>query len=245
MKPIELLARLSNYLRGFGYGSFSVRREVAALKPFVKKGVFIDGGANTGAYSRQLLKTFEHSIDELHMFEPNKLLDCAPSPIQSKKILLNRMALSDRNGSASLYQVEGQSGLSSLTKRNLEHRELKMDVCSVVETITLDSYLAKHCIKKVEFLKLDIEGHELDALRGALDALLNRSIRCIQFEFGGCNVDTRTYFRDFWNLLVDINGFIIFRLTPFGAKRLHQYSELDEVFVTVNYLAVLQNDNLR
>ncbi len=245
MRPIDLIARLSNYLRGFGYGSFSVQREVAALKPFVKKGVFIDGGANTGAYSRQLLKTFENAIDELHMFEPNKLLSCSTPMIKNKKILLNRIALSDRDGSAGLYQVEGQSGLSSLTKRKLDHRDLKMEACSVVETITLDSYLAKHSIKEVEFLKLDIEGHELDALRGASGAMLNRAIRCVQFEFGGCNIDTRTYFRDFWNLLVDKNSFQIFRLTPFGAKKLHKYSEFDEVFVTVNYLAVLQNNSLR
>jgi hypothetical protein len=48
-------------------------------------------------------------------------------------------------------------------------------------------------------VKMDIEGHELTALKGfgaALDVA-----RVLQFEFGGCNIDSRTYFQDFWYFL--------------------------------------------
>jgi hypothetical protein len=33
-------------------------------------------------------------------------------------------------------------------------------------------------------------------------------------------------------------GYKIYRITPFGATQLNKYSELDEIFLTTNFLAV-------
>ncbi len=62
-------------------------------------------------------------------------------------------------------------------------------------------------------------------------------VRAVQFEFGGANIDTRTYFRDFWYLFTEA-GFDLFRITPFGPQRLGRYRERDEFFSTTNYVAV-------
>jgi hypothetical protein len=83
-------------------------------------------------------------------------------------------------------------------------------------------------------VKLDVEGHEMDALQGA-GQLLN-GVRVVQFEFGICHIDTRTYFRDFWDFLTGL-GFRIHRLGPNGLRALDQYSERDEVFAQTNYFA--------
>jgi hypothetical protein len=82
---------------------------------------------------------------------------------------------------------------------------------------------------------MDVEGHELDVLMGGLNTLTLAQV--VQFEFGGCNIDTRTFFQDFWYLLTDA-GFALYRISDSGPVRIPQYSELDECFRTTNYLAV-------
>ena len=84
-------------------------------------------------------------------------------------------------------------------------------------------------------MKLDIEGFELFALQGGLKEL--ESIKVIQFEFGGSNVDTRTFFQDFWYLLTSI-GFRIYRISKSGPIEIKYYSEEDEYFSTTSFLAV-------
>jgi len=83
-------------------------------------------------------------------------------------------------------------------------------------------------------VKLDIEGHELTALEGFGDALT--ATKALQFEFGGCNIDTRTYFRDFWYFFKERN-FDIYRITPLGAEKMTRYKQNDEYFLTTNFIA--------
>ena len=87
---------------------------------------------------------------------------------------------------------------------------------------------------KLDFVKLDIEGHELDARNGVGEAL--KFIAVIQFEFGGCNIDTRTFWQDFWYFFKK-NNFDLYRITPFGKIKIKKYREIDEFFSTSNFLA--------
>lgn len=114
--------------------------------------------------------------------------------------------------------------------------EWNLSAKKLVKTIRFEDYWNKemNCCE-IDVLKLDIEGHEFDALQGCGEAL--KSTRVVQFEFGGCNIDTRTYFRDFWTLFNDL-GFEIYRIAPIGEMQIFRYKERDEIFSTTNYLAV-------
>jgi hypothetical protein len=85
---------------------------------------------------------------------------------------------------------------------------------------------------------LDIEGHEYQVLHSLTSAELAK-VGLIQFEFGGCNIDSRVFFRDFWKHLKE--QFVFYRITPLGLARLDQYSERDERFEVSNYLCVNRN----
>ena len=87
----------------------------------------------------------------------------------------------------------------------------------------------------MDIIKLDIEGHELSAIKG-LGAIVQQT-SIFQFEFGGCNIDTRTYFKDFFDFFKD-NNFEIYRITPFGVELISNYRETDEFFSTTNFLAL-------
>ena len=58
----------------------------------------------------------------------------------------------------------------------------------------------------------------------------------MQFEFGGCNIDSWTHFQDFYYFFRDA-GFRLYRLGPKGLDLIERYSELDEAFTTTNYFA--------
>jgi len=70
-------------------------------------------------------------------------------------------------------------------------------------------------------------------------------IRALSFEFGGCNIDSRTFFQDYWYFLTGL-GYTIFRITPRGgAFRITQYRETLEYFLTTNYIAVRETPTKR
>jgi FkbM family methyltransferase len=224
---------------GLGYGSHSIRREVASLRRFVKGGIFLDVGANKGLYSRELLRVYGPNVEALHCFEPTKELVSGFLRFEDPRVTVNALALGKRAATAELWKIPGRPGLNSLTKRRLDHFQVEMTEKDSVEVVTLDEYAARHNLEHIDFMKLDVEGHELDVLKGSEALLSRRAIRCIQFEFGGCNIDTRTFFQDFWYLLGVNYGFRLYRIAPLGIIPVTRYTEADEVFLTTNYIAVL------
>ncbi len=84
--------------------------------------------------------------------------------------------------------------MGSLTKRKLDHFNIRFNVQEAVGTIRFEDYwISELDRRRVDIVKIDIEGHELVALRGFGEALSETSV--LQFEFGGSNIDTRTFFR--------------------------------------------------
>lgn len=96
----------------------------------------------------------------------------------------------------------------------------------------------KYALHTIDYVKLDLEGHELEALKGASQLLQSHKIKALTFEFGGCNIDSRTYIKDFWQLLVDGYGYTLYRqLSRRRLLRLDYYSESLERFNWQNILA--------
>lgn len=235
---LNKIIRILLVLQGKGYGSVSIKNEVRATKKFVCGGILFDVGGNKGHYTQELLRQYGKSIKEIHVFEPSKELVNQYLIYSDPRIRVNNIALSSHSGTASLHKVSGNPGLNSLTKRRLDHFNVQMGEVEEIETITLDDYVADNNISRIELLKIDVEGHELDVLNGAVKSLEANLIGSIQFEFGGANIDTRVFFQDFWYLLVEKFGFEMYRITPVGINRVNGYSEVDEIFITTNYLAI-------
>ena len=74
----------------------------------------------------------------------------------------------------------------------------------------------------------------LACLQGARDMLVREAIDFIQFEFGGCNIDSRTFFQDFWYLLHD--KYYFYRIVRNGLVKIEAYNERLEIFKNVNFL---------
>lgn len=225
-------------LQGKGKGGESVSSEVAAALSFMNKykifePVIFDVGANVGLYSKAILDQIPNS--KIFAFEPsqasrNKLQNRF---INDSRVTVIPLALGSESASRTLWSDEPGSGLASLTKRRLGHFEIDFNFAEKVEVTTLDNWVNSQKVNP-DFIKMDVEGHEFDVLNGGKNIL--KSVRVIQFEFGGCNIDTRTYFQDFWYFFQSY-GFSLYRITPKGPLQIVKYSEEDECFNTTNYLA--------
>jgi len=201
-----------------------------------------DVGANKGKFVELFIDKAGFDYSSIHCFEPSKptfniLKRNLDEKIIDKRIKLNNTGLGIRKEKSTLYYDKEGSGLASLTRRRLDHFNIYFDTSEQVEIDTIDNYCEKNNIDHIHLLKLDIEGHELFALRGAEKMLYYSKIDLVMFEFGGCNIDTRTFFQDFWYLLTP--SFQIYRITPKGGLlHIPKYDEIHEQFRTTNYLAV-------
>jgi FkbM family methyltransferase len=226
-------------LQGKGIASSSISIEVVSVVSFLKSlkidnPVVFDVGANIGLYTEALLKLIPGA--SVFAFEPST---SAQKAFENRfnghaNVHLIPIALGSENKSLNLYSDKNGSGLASLTKRRIEHFGIEMNYVESISCRKLDDWSIEQGIYP-DFIKIDVEGHELDVLNGALLGLSKVSV--VQFEFGGCNIDTRTFFQDFWYFFA-ANGFSIYRITSSGVVSILSYSEEDEYFSTTNYLAV-------
>jgi FkbM family methyltransferase len=155
----------------------------------------------------------------------------------SATITLNNIALGKQKGETQLYYDEKKSGLASLTKRRLDHFQINFEESEVISIDTLDNYCKTNNINNINLLKIDVEGHELDVLAGATEMFHKKAIDIVTFEFGGCNIDTRSFFQDFYYFFADA-GMSISRITPSGYLfPIESYTEILEQFRTTNFVA--------
>lgn len=195
-----------------------------------------DVGANIGEYSTLLKQVFSKKA-VIHAFEPSpKTFGKLKLNIgDDAKIRVYNFGFGDSNAKTVLYSNADESGLASVYKRRLDHFNINMDRREEIEIKTLDTFCDDQKIDHIHFLKLDVEGNELRVLEGASKMLSSGGIDFIQFEFGGCNIDSRTYFQDFYYLLSD--RYQIYRIVMDGLYPISQYKEMYEAFITTNYLA--------
>ena len=229
-------------LQGKGYGgSYSITAEIRAAKRFLpaRDAIVFDVGANTGAWSRALLDTAGGRIKAIYAFEPSAHNHVAIEEIGDQRVRLVPFAVGEAVGQQTLHFDRAGSGLASLHERRLDHFSIAFTGRETLDVTTIDAFVAENGLETIDFAKFDIEGHELAALRGAARTLEQGRIKALAFEFGGCNIDSRTYFQDFWYVLEAL-GHQIYVINPlFGATRLKAYDERHEVFLTTNFIAAL------
>lgn len=198
--------------------------------------ILFDVGANIGDYATLLREIF-HDKAKIFAFEPSfRTFQKLSSNIGSEiNVKLYNFGFGDKNSRVNLYSNADESGLASVYQRKLKHFNIDMSRREQVELKTIDSFCENEHINHINLLKLDVEGHEKMALDGAMRMIKNGNIDFIQFEFGGCNIDSRTFFQDFYYLLSD--KYQIYRIVKDGLWPIKEYKSIYEVFTTTNYLA--------
>jgi FkbM family methyltransferase len=245
LQPLwEFLNALSLFGMNIGGGSNVkdsgerwVMRHFKRYLPEGRRAVVFDVGANIGDYAKEILETLGNGVD-IYCFEPSRktfgMLSANLAEHPNARLLNH--GLGAKESAATLYYDAVGSGIASVYNRKLDHFGISFADSETVRLKTLDGFCAEEKIDRVNFLKLDVEGHELDVLKGGAGLLSSGSVDFIQFEFGGCNIDSRTYFQDFFYALNP--RYRMYRVLGSGIAPVNVYKERHECFITTNYLAI-------
>lgn len=200
-----------------------------------------DVGANKGDFASLVLSSLPAGeIGAIHCFEPagatfNMLKENVG---QHQQVTLNNLALGRCKCDSDLFYDFPGSGAASLTKRDLDYMGVSSSQCEKVHVGTLDDYCSENKIETIDWLKIDVEGHELDVLQGGSGMIKDGRVGMVSFEFGGCHIDTRTFVKDFYHFFEE-HGLGLYRLTPSGyLHELPPYSEAQEQFRTTVFVAM-------
>jgi FkbM family methyltransferase len=180
-------------------GEFQHRKEMTSFyRQFVPdKGLVFDVGANVGLYTEIFLKLGARVV----AIEPN--LDCAEilEKVRPRnRVVLERVAVGSKESELPLFLCDDSSAHSTMSRewigvaKDLPRLAEKKWTRTVnVRTTTLDYLMAKHGCPN--FLKIDVEGFELEALKGLsklapflsfefISEMLDAAIQCIELLRG-------------------------------------------------------------
>lgn len=147
------------------------------LLALLPRPVVLDIGANIGNHALAFA-TRAHAV---HAFEPiPHLFDVLAGNVSRNHLAhvhAHNLALSDHEGNASINMVNaGNFGASSFDKR--AEGTTPVDV----RLMTGDGFLAHHQVARVDFVKIDVEAHEVYVLRGLMQTL-RRDLPFITMEW--------------------------------------------------------------
>jgi FkbM family methyltransferase len=161
------------------YKAYTDRSERELLRQVLFPGtVVVDAGANIGIYSKFLSRCVgEKGV--VHSFEP--------APENFKRLRAATRKLSNvRLSQAAVGEHSGNSQLYLSSKLNVDHRTYTDEEDSPrhtvpIEMVALDDYFKPG--ERVDLIKIDIQGYELHALRGAARVLTDNPAIKVLFEF--------------------------------------------------------------
>lgn len=166
----------------FKSDTFEVQKEICG---HIKNPVIFDLGANNGDIAKLYLQHF--SSARLYAFEPfpgsyNNLLVNFGNDSRVKHY---QLAVSDSNEEKEFFvnkNVDTNSLLKSRKSGLSSDRQVKNITSIRVKTTTLNDFCDSNGINRIDILKMDIQGGELRALRGASKLLEQKKIGIIYLE---------------------------------------------------------------
>lgn len=157
-----------NNLNKDNFSERNVEPELVWIKDYLpKNAVILDIGANVGTFLYQLESKLDH--EHIYAFEPNKKLYLRLKRL-FPGIRVLPLALSDENTTAEfkIPVINGKT-IASRGTLNTTYKEKgeERSYTETVKVIKLDDWAAIEHFKRLDFIKIDVEGNEIKTLLGA------------------------------------------------------------------------------
>jgi FkbM family methyltransferase len=234
------LARVSrSYLDLVGNRSFDFERngEFRVLQVLGAGDVrcVFDVGANEGHWVGGAARLFPRAT--FHCFEivpdtARKLTE-GTRPLDDR-VHVNAIGLGEAPGTVEVHLYPGFSEGASASGFEYPGMPSQVQTC---EIITGDMYCEEHRINRIDLLKIDTEGLDLQVLRGFDHMLASGAVEVVQFEYGFPNISSRALLADFHTFLRE-RGFEVGKIWPREVAFRDYDPFTDEDFRGPNYLAV-------
>lgn len=236
-----LAALLTACHAGLNYGggqAVSDSGEIGALRFAVKKwagaGNFVvfDVGAHDGAYLEAAREVVNGRL-KAFSFEPqDACFEILRARYESDpRVSLHKTAVSKKAGVAKLFFAEPGESFASLCRRNDTQTNAQE-----VRVTTVDQFCEANGVDRIQFLKIDTEGQEMEVLQGASQMIRGGRIDFIQFEFGDTFLYTPYHFIDVWDCLSE--RYVLYRILRHGLAELKRYSHDLEIYKNANFLSM-------
>ncbi len=192
---------------GMNYGggqSVAMSGELQALA-FVQRSLMrstpllvFDVGANGGDYLQAVFTVFGQDVRD-YSFEPqsSSFLELQSHFGGDPRAVLRNEALGKELTSVDLFFTNDGESTASLRRPG----PVGAARSESVYMTTVDQVCRDEGIDRIDLLKIDTEGHEMDVLLGAHDMMEANRISSIQFEFGETFLATDYHFCDIFDLL--------------------------------------------
>jgi len=147
------------------------------INKFCKPGSFcIDLGAS-GGYHTLPLSCLCGPGGKVFAFEPNPesylILKRSIQRNKLRNVFLHSYAVADRTGEMVFTSAGSIDGLGHLVGLESDLREDSEQIKYIVQTISIDEFIEKEAISRIDLIKMDIEGAELLCLKGMKKTLQN------------------------------------------------------------------------
>ena len=190
-----------NNLSKENFSQRNVEPELVWIKEFLpKNAVILDIGANVGTFLYQLEKALSHS--NIYAFEPNKKLNARLKRLFPKMHVLP-YALSDSNTTAE-FKVPIINGkmVASRGTLNTTYKEKgeENSYTETVEVVKLDDWVTKENLRKIDFIKIDVEGNEMKTLIGGKNIIQKyKPVLMVEME-------QRHHIQPIWNEISEVES---------------------------------------
>jgi FkbM family methyltransferase len=198
-----------------------------------------DVGANVGDWARLALQVNPGA--RLYCFEPSAFtfakLTATPFPAN---VSCHNIGFGSAAGELTLHVFDEGSGMNSIYPRTGLEDGWNIARQSKTETIridTLDAFCLAQRIEHIDFLKMDVEGHEIGVLTGAAGLFGRGAVDVVQFEYGGCNIDSRTFLKDFFEFF-HARSYTLHKMYPDRLVPVARYDQRLDNFQHQNWVAM-------
>jgi len=144
--------------------------------------IIFDVGANIGQTYFYFKRDFPKA--KIYCFEPvnTTFKKLKENVNEDNKIVLENFAFGEAAGEKQIRLFNGNNGLNSLNEESMN--PLPDAALQMIKIETIDNYCKLHNIKKIDLLKIDTEGYEINVLKGAHDLLSVKKISFVYCEAG-------------------------------------------------------------
>ena len=248
----RIARQCEKFLHGFyneGFYEFDANGESRVIETVVAAAgagplLVFDVGANRGEWARRVCARKPDAVIYCFEIVPATVALLREAMAEHPTVHVCEHGLSAAAGEIEVHWNRASDHTSGITPWHTD-TQIESDVAIVTSRVdTGDAVMQYAGLGRIDLLKMDVEGHEIEVLTGFRHTLASLELRprVLQFEYGPTWLPTRHTLKEAFQLL-EPAGYRIGRLYPEGVD-FKPYTLADDHFRTGNYVAAQAGDPL-